>query len=348
MRGKKKSKVLLVSIMIIIFIIAAITLYVSMMLSGVGKSGENIYIRIEEGSYLNTISTVLKENELIRSEFIFETYVKVTGVADDLKAGSYTLNDGMSVKELSEVLQTGGNSETMRVTIREGLDLNRIGDYFEEVGLFTKEEFLNEIKDNKDYYREQYAFLQSVPEDREYILEGYLFGDTYEVYNAATPRDIITLMLDRFDREFTDEYYARAEEMGMSVDEIVTMASVVEREIILNEELPIAASVFYNRLDQNMAFQSCATLQYIYEDYQFTFSESQKSVDDPYNTYKYTGLPAGPIANFRAESLNAALYPASTDYLYFCTKNDGTGATAFATTYAGHQDNINKYSGNWE
>ena len=118
----------------------------------------------------------------------------------------------------------------------------------------------------------------------------------------------------------------RTKEMGKTIDEIVTMASVVERETILDSELATVAGVFYNRLDNGMMLQSCATLQYIYKDYQFSFTESQKNIDSPYNTYKYKGLPAGPISNFRASALKAALYPADTDYLYFCTKNDGTGA----------------------
>ncbi len=312
------------------------------------STGQTKEIFIEEGSSLSGITTVLKENDLIKNETAFKIYVKISGKSNDLKAGYYSLSQKLPASEIVKSLVKGGTSKTTSITIKEGLDLNRIGDEFEKKGLFTKEEFLKEIKDNADFYRSNYDFLSSVPKDREYILEGYLYADTYDVYVKALPRDVITKMLDRFDQEYTDEYKKRTKEMGKTIDEIVTMASVVERETILDSELPTIAGVFYNRVDKGMMLQSCATLQYIYKDYQFSFTDSQKNIDSPYNTYKYEGLPAGPISNFRGSALKAALYPEKTDYLYFCTKNDGTGASAFAKDLSGHEANIEKYSKNWE
>lgn len=333
---------------VLICVVAIIVSY-NVLLGAVDSSNTNkMDVTIEEGSSLSGISQTLKEKDLIRSELAFKVYVKLTGKSNDLKAGYYSFSQSQSAGDIVSIMMEGSNSDTATVTIKEGLDLNRIGDTLEEQGIFTKEEFLSEIKNNADYYREKYDFLSSVPKDREYILEGYLFADTYNIYVNSTPRDLIEKMLDRFDQEYTDEYKKRTKEMGKTIDEIVTMASVVERETILDSELPTVAGVFYNRLEKGMMLQSCATLQYIYKDYQFSFTESQKNIDSPYNTYKYEGLPAGPISNFRAASLKAALYPEDTDYLYFCTKNDGTGASAFAKTYEEHEANIQKYSGNWE
>jgi len=348
-KSNKKGKLIMIIGGSVIALLVVMFLSYNILLGAVdSKNGQTKEISIEEGSTLSGITAVLKENELIKNETAFKIYVKVTGKANDLKAGYYSMSQKLPASEIVKSLIKGGTSKTATITIKEGLDLNRIGNVFEEAGIFTKEEFLKEIKDNGDFYRKNYDFLSSVPKDREYILEGYLFADTYQVYEKALPRDIITKMLDRFDQEYTDEYKARTKEMGKTIDEIVTMASVVEREGILDSELPTIAGVFYNRLEQGMMLQSCATLQYIYKDYQFSFSESQKNNDSPYNTYKYEGLPAGPIANFRASALKASLYPEDTKYIYFCTKNDGTGASAFAETLEQHEANIQKYSGNWE
>ena len=153
-------------------------------------------------------------------------------------------------------------------------------------------------------------------------------------------------MLDRFDDVFEEEYYDRCDELGITIDEAVTMASIVERETIANNELKTVAGVFYNRIDDGIKLQSCATLQYIYKDYQYTFTYKQMQTDNPYNTYKYSGLTPGPIANFRKEALYAALYPEEHDYYYFCAKGDGT--SAFAKTLSEHEDNIDRYGDNWE
>ena len=344
-----RNRVVFIVLIIFVAITAVIALTLGNIMSPVdAKDGKTIEMSVPEGSTLDDISKQLKENDLIKSAGAFKIYVKLNGDGANLKAGYYSLSQKYSGNEIIEILKKGGSGETMTLTIREGLDLNRIGRYLQKQGFCTKKEFLNEIKTNEDYYRKNYDFLSSVPKDREYILEGYLFGDTYEMYKNALPKDLIEKMLQRFDEVYTNEYRKKTKDMGKSIDEIVTMASVVEREGIVDSELPIIAGVFYNRLDKSMMLQSCATLQYIYQDYQFSFTESQKNVESPYNTYKYEGLPAGPISNFREAALKAALYPEKTNYLYFCTKNDGTGESAFAESIDGHDENIRKYSGNWE
>ena len=280
---------------IAVFLILAIG-YATMLGPVDARNGKDKEVLIEEGSYLGSIAQTLKENDLIKNEFAFKVYVRLTGRASDLKAGYYSLSQKYPASQIVKSLVKGGSSKSAMITIKEGYDLNRIGKLFEKKKIFTRKEFLKEIKDNQKFYRKNFKFLESVPKDREYILEGYLYADTYDIYQKATPRDAIMKMLNRFDQEWTDEYQKRADELGLTVDQVVTMASLVEREGILDEELPTIASVFYNRIKIDMPLQSCATLQYIYKDYQFSFTESQKNIDSPYNTYKYPGLPAGPIS----------------------------------------------------
>lgn len=342
-KNKKIFMIVLILILAVAIGAAAFTYFLGPISHG---EGEPISISIPTGSTLDDISTKLADNGLIRNKNIFKIYIRVTNKQDDLKAGMYTFTTAMNIPAIAQKI-IEGKSDTTVITIKEGLDLNRISLALQDTGLFTAQEFLDEIKNNFDYYKELYPFLASVPADREYKLEGYLFGDTYEVYMNATPRDVIIKMLDRFNEVFKAEYYDRCKTMGITVDQAVIMASLVEREGILDSELPTIAGVFYNRLEDGMLLQSCATLQYIYKDYQFSFTSAQMKVESPYNTYIHKGLPAGPIANFRETALVAALYPEENSYYYFCTKNDGTGASAFAKTLAEHNANIKKYGGTW-
>ncbi len=335
----------LAAVLIVAVVVCAAVIY---LFSPVNATDEKVYIKVESGATLNEIADALKENDLIRNTTIFKVYVHLRGAQNELKAGRYSFNTDMGTKELTDLLIEGQAGDTMLITVREGLTVEQIAAYLEEEGLFSAQDFLDEEKNNFAYYKSQYAFLDTVPDDREYPLEGYLFGDTYEIYTDASPQDVIIKMLDGFDAIFKQEYYARCDELGMTVDEVVTMASIVEREGINDDELPTIAGLYYNRLRDGWLLQSCATLQYIYKDYQFTFSESQMEIDSPYNTYKYAGLPAGPISNFRVTALEAALYPEDNDYYYMCSKNDGTGANAFAETLAEHNANISKYSSTWK
>ncbi len=347
-RSRKKNKKTMILALIVVLTVAVGAAVYTYFYGAVSASSDTVSVSIPTGSSLDDIATKLVDNHLVRSKNAFKIYVKLQNKQSELKAGRYTFTADTNTSAIVQKLIEGQVADTVIITVKEGLDLNRISLYLQDAGLFSQQEFLDEIKNNFDYYKAKYAFLASVPEDREYKLEGYLFGDTYEVYKDATPREVIEKMLDRFGDKFKDEYYARCEERGITVDEAVTMASVVEREGILDSELPVIAGVFYNRLKDDMLLQSCATLQYIYKDYQFSFSAAQMKVDNPYNTYKYAGLPAGPISNFRETALIAALYPEDTDYYYFVTKNDGTGASAFAKTLSEHENNIDKYSGNWD
>ncbi len=348
-KSKGKFTKVLITLALILVLGAATALFgYNYMLSPIDDQATSVEVEIPSGSSLTYISEALKDAGLVRNALVYKLYVKIEGLDSSLKAGDYEFNTSMSAEDLTALLLEGTQRETMRITIREGLDSYRISNYLEETGLFSAELFLKEIEDNFDYYQDKYDFLRDVDPSskRDCLLEGYLFGDTYDVYIDASPRDVIEKMLNRFDKAFKDEYYTRCDELGITIDEAVTMASIVERETIAESELKRVAGVFYNRIDDGILLQSCATLQYIYKDYQYTFTYKQMQTENPYNTYKFKGLTPGPIANFRESALEAALYPEEHEYYYFCAKGDGT--SAFAKTLSQHESNIRKYGENWQ
>jgi UPF0755 protein len=229
------------------------------------------------------------------------------------------------MEEIMELLLTG-KADTLRFTIPEGYDIKRVTAKLAEEGLINQEAFLKEIESGQF----DYEFLKDAPAGPD-RLEGFLFPETYEIFATANEHDIIDKMLYQFNKVFTAEYYARAEELGMSVREVITLASIIEREARVPEDRPIIASVFYNRLTIDMPLQSCATVQYILGEQKPVLSIKDTQIESPYNTYQNLGLPPGPIASPGADSIKAALYPADTNYLYFLAKGDGSHA--FSSTY---------------
>jgi UPF0755 protein len=229
-----------------------------------------------------------------------------------------------------------GTVLTVRFTIPEGFDIAKVTDRLTAGNLVNKDEFINQLTNGVFSYR----FLSDVPAGKE-RLEGFLYPDTYEIYPDATEKKIIDKMLSRFDEVFTEEYYRRADELGMSVSQIMTLASIIEREAKVAEDRPVIASVFYNRLAIDMPLQSCATVQYILGEQKEKLTNKDIAIDSPYNTYKNAGLPPGPICSPGIESIKAALYPSDTDYLYFLAKGDGS--SVFSVTYDDFLKNKAKY-----
>lgn len=288
-------------------------------------SEELISVTIPSGTGTGGIAQILKENNLINSRNVFKLQSKSRGYDGKYKAGLYSLSPGMSMDEIMTLLMAG-NDETMRFTIPEGYDIRRTTAKLSEEGLINAEVFAEEIEMGQF----DYDFLADAPAGPD-RLEGFLFPETYEIFSNANEHDIIDKMLYQFSKVFTDEYDARAEELGMSVREVVALASIIEREARIPEDRPVIASVFYNRLKIDMPLQSCATVQYILGEQKPVLSIKDTQIESPYNTYLNSGLPPGPIASPGADSIKAALYPADTDYLYFLAKGDGSHA--FSETY---------------
>lgn len=327
---KNKRRLLISSVIILGVIIIALSVIFSMYIANESKpvdpdSKEYILVTIPSGTGTEGIARLLEENHLIGNTGIFKLQSKSKGYDGKFKAGQYSLSPSMSMEDIMKILMVGSD-ETTRFTIPEGYDIKRTTAKLSEEGLVNAETFAREIETGQF----DYEFLADAPAGPD-RLEGFLFPETYDIFTTANEHDIIDKMLYQFNKVFTDEYYARAEELGMSVREVITLASIIEREAQVPEDRPIIASVFYNRLKIDMPLQSCATVQYILGEQKPVLSIKDTQIESPYNTYQNPGLPPGPIASPGADSIKAALYPADTDYLFFLAKGDGSHA--FSVTY---------------
>jgi UPF0755 protein len=296
-----------------------------------------VMFTVPSGASTTKIAELLKEQELIKSVNGFKLLSKDLGSDGKMQAGDYMLSPSMSGQAIIEKLVAGDTYvETTTFTIPEGYEIRHIVADLEADGLIDSAIFYETLQNGSF----DNSFLSDV--DRAYNLEGYLFPDTYEIEVGATEHDIIQLMLNRFDRFLTDEVKAEIANKGLTLNEFVTMASIVEREAQLASERGKVASVFYNRIDKNMKFQSCATVQYVLGERKDVLSYDDIAIESPYNTYKYQGLTPSPIANPGEASLLAALNPEDTDYLYFRRSVKDDGSQVFSKTLREHEAARNK------
>ncbi len=294
--------------------------------------GEEISITIPQGATTSDIADILKENGLIRSTFKFKLESKLNDYDGTYQQGTYTLNQGMTHQQIMEMLQTGGNvDESYRLLIPEGFTTQEIADRLEEQGIMTAQEFINEA--NQGTF--DYAFLEDLPvsEERKYRLEGYLFPDTYLLYEGVTAHEIIDKMLQRFDEIYTQQMRDAVAQSGYTLDEIVTMASIIEAEIQVPEERKIASGVIRNRLNAGMKLQMDATVLYAQGVTKEDVTYSDLEYNSPYNTYQVDGLPIGPISNPGAAALEAAIYPDENNYMYYVLEAQGSGNHIYTETY---------------
>lgn len=284
---------------------------------------------IEKGASSSEIAEQLYKEGLIKNTDTFKLYLKLSNLGSRIQAGRYELTAGMSAAEIVDKMVRGDvKKDTVRVTIPEGLSIKDIADKFDKAGLVNKDKFL-EVAKNSSF---DYDFLKNLPKRPE-RLEGYLFPDTYEFNKDVTAEKVIDTMLSTFNRVFDQDMRNKAKGMNMSIDQVVTMASIVEKEARVAEERPIISAVYYNRIKKKMLLQADATVQYALGQWKDKLTYDDLKIDSPYNTYKYPGLPIGPIANPGKASIEAALNPQNVDYLYYVAKGDGTGTHAFTVTY---------------
>jgi len=290
---------------------------------------ESVTVKVENGDGILTMADKLYNEGVIKYPIMFKLASRDAKYAGGVVPGDLVIKNGMSYKDILEQLCTERSGRTL--TIPEGFEQRQIEARLVENGFCTAEEFEAAAKD--DY---GYDFLKDLP-DRQYRLEGYLFPDTYKIPEGATAHDIINMMLSAFDSHLTGEMRDRigtGDVRGLSLDQIITLASIIERETDGETERAKVASVFYNRIDKKMRLQSCATVQYILGERKAVLSVADTKIQSPYNTYQNNGLPAGPIANPGIESIKAALWPESTDYLYFVLTTSGDHV--FSKTYEEH------------
>ena len=305
-----------------------------------------IIFTVEPGETASDIALRLKRLGLITDAELFRLLARYRKADSKLEAGRYELRANMTMEEILEALQHGRLEEVV-VTIPEGWRAEQIAEMLEEKVGLDKEEFLTLIRGGGLDPGLEYDFLQSRPPGAG--LEGFLFPDTYYLPVRPSALDVIERMLANFDRRFTPEMRQMAAERGMTIYQVVTLASIVEREAVIAEERPIIAGVFLNRLAKGMTLDACPTVQYALGYQEDTGQwwktplslEELDQVNSPYNTYLHPGLPPGPICNPGLASILAVLQPAETDYLYFLAKGDGSHA--FAKTFEEHLQNRQRY-----
>jgi len=319
-----------------------------------------VLVEIPYGSGKSTIAKILAGNgetgqgeAVIRSEGVFKLYVDLMGYASKLKAGVYVMNRTMTMKEILDKLSEGdGRSNVTNVLIIEGNTVEEISRRLYNGGLIASSADFRERCNSREYFN--YSFIGALDDDtleeRQYLLEGYLFPDTYEIYVNSSIDTIIRKALKKFGEVWDTEKRQRAEELNLTTDQVVTLASIIEKEA-KPEDFAKVSAVFYNRLDRDMKLQSCATVQYVLRTKRLNLTDTDISVNSPYNTYLHLGLPAGPICNPSEEAILAALYPDETftqeGYLYFCTMDPEEGTLAFAKTAQEHDANVTRYRPLW-
>lgn len=320
-RKDKRKKMLFVGVVVFFLLltfVVGVAVFCVSDINGVGGTEDAIYIEVAEGSNLKEISAMLKEKDIISSETVFYLYARDRSA--DFKAGMHVFNTAMSYEEICDSLCEMPHKETVKVLIPEGFELRLIAQACEEAGLCTAEEFMY-AAENDEF---DYDFLKD-KKGVMYKLEGFLFPATYEFEVGASAHDIIDKMLYTFDSFYTDDFSARAKTLGMTDYEVVTLASVVEREAASADEHKKVAGVFYNRIKIGMKLESCATVQYVLKERKPVLSIADTKIDSPYNTYKYAGMPVGPVASPSLSAIEAVLYPESHDYYYFVARADGKG-----------------------
>lgn len=286
------------------------------------KEPKTVTITISNEDSFGDVVNRLEDEGLIEYKWLFKLFAAITGGGHDVTMGTYTLNTDMDYRALlSGMSATSATKAEVTITITEGMNLSQIFDLMEDRGVASKEDLMEQAA-NYDY---AFDFLQDIPLGDANRLEGFLYPDTYQFYTPHNTVYAINKLLVRFDEVYDETMREQVANSGYSLREILTIASLIERETD-GEDQDQIASVIYNRLNNPDAgtqgyLQIDATLVYINGGKQPT--EADKSIDSPYNTYKYKGLPPAPIANPGKEAIQAALNPASTDYFYYALGDDG-------------------------
>lgn len=295
------------------------------------------------------------EKGLIVSSASFKVYVDFIGKANSLKAGTYILSKNMTIPEIVDILTEGNPARgTTRLVVTEGRTVEEIAKSIRENSAITTDPdaFLALCRDASAFSK--YPFIAELPNvsERRYVLEGYLFPDTYEIFTDSTPEEILDKLLTRYYDVYTGEWVARAQELEMTRDQVMTLASIIEREASDPEDFAKVSAVFHNRLERGMKLESCATLNYITGQDRYTFTADEMAIVSSYNTYLNEGLPIGPICNPGAAAIFAALYPdeqyMEEGYLFFCNGNPKVSRKLlFSKTYEEHQEKVEEYRQYW-
>lgn len=335
----------------VVLVIGSIFAFYSFNLKAVGDGKKKISFEIKEGESFDQVVDHLKEKKVIRSAAVSKVYAKFNDTGT-YYAGNFTLNDGMSTKEVFAYLANPENSKQNQIvlTIPEGKWAKEIAsslhDKFPKYTVSQFENKWNDISYIKKLAKD-YTFLDvNTLNNSNYKikLEGYLFPDTYSFDEDATIDEITRTFLNRF-QEVYNKYASDIKKSGYSLQEILSLASVVQYEASSISDMEKIAGVFYNRLDQGMRLDSSVTVCYaLYDDLEnATDCEVQTDIDSPYNTYLNQGIPIGPILNPGSDAIKAVLHPTKSDYLYFLADINGDGTVYYSKTLEEHEEKMKEY-----
>lgn len=315
----------------------------------IGSSKEVIF-KIEKGQGAKEISLNLSKQGIIKSSLLFRLYALTKGAAGRLQAGEYLLSPSMTIPEIVNKFFLGEVIKE-KITIIEGWNLRDIGWYLEGKGMFQAEELFElvgfpmagdpkktDLPSPKDFSSE-FDFLKDKPKNLS--LEGYLFPDTYEIKKGESLEEIVRKILKNFDKKLTPSLREEITKQGKLIFEVITMASLIEKEVRTLEDKKLVSGILWKRLGANMPLQVDATITYITGKQTTKISIEETQIDSPYNTYKYPGLPLGPIANPGLESILAAIFPQESEYWYYLSTTEGQ--TIFSKTLAEHNIAKAKY-----
>ena len=311
---------------------------------------------VASGNSLTRVANNLENEGLIHNRTVFKYYADFLGYGQKIQAGEYKVSRSMSMRDIMELLTTGdGNPITRNITIIPGWTIADIAAYLKDQGAIEDESaFLALCKSGQDfsaYYYIADVLATSNAYARLYVLEGYLAPDTYEIYTSAAPEDIIKKLLSQTEAVFKTEYHDRADQLNMTMDQIITLASMIEKEA-KNADFAKVSAVFHNRLQRNMTLGSDVTVKYASGVKRMALTNEDLQVNSLYNTYIYRGLPVGPICSPSAAAIQAALYPdeqfMAEGYLYFCSKDPNTGELHFSRTLEEHELAVSIYAPLWQ
>lgn len=307
--GRAKKFWVILIVVLIVIIGGTFFMYNKTVNHPIKSDDETITINVKEGEGFYSLLNELKTQNVIKNEFFIKMYLKINNITPKISEGTYKVN---SNTDLNNLIKTLEKENSIKVVIPEGYNVSQIGDVLEKSGLFSKEAFINATKDYK-----LPSFIKKNDKVRN-PLEGFLFPDTYNFKEGSTPDEVIKTMLNQFEsvmKEVENETGVKIPED--KIYEVVTKASIIEKEARIDEDRPLISSVIDNRLQKGMPLQIDATVIYALGKHVDVVSLKDLKVDSPYNTYKHKGLPIGSICNPGKPSLIAAIKPEKTDYLYY-------------------------------
>ncbi len=323
--------------------LAYFTLVSASDLFGLNQPDEQVTVTIPKDASYNDFIRLLGDSGVVDQPFTFRLYAGFKNLGDSFRGGVYTMNKDFSYDEIIDLLTRGDGSDIARITIIEGMTINNIADKLEEENVCSAKDFL-EALNTGDF---EYEFMKDVPKSplRFHEYEGYMFPDTYEFYMGEQPMTVVKKFFANFQkRVYKENILERMENSGMSMDEVITLASVIQKESGTFADMEKVSSIFHNRLAADSPYpllQSDVTIFYVNDNIKPTDSQENPNQEmyDAYNTYVKHGLPVGPICNPGMEAIEAALAPAETEFYFFVT--DAEGTYYYAKTLEEHERNCN-------